>query len=124
MALLLARGAVTPGTSVSIWRKLRVGSGNWVKLRESSVVLSSELSLRSSGGASVTLTSTLDGETCSVAFTVVVSARPTHMLWNIAEVNPLAWIFKSYFAGGSNGTEEFPALSERGVRLLCVGKVL
>lgn len=94
MALLSVSGAVTPGARVSSGRKLRVGSGNSVRLRGSSVVLSSELSLLSSGGASITFTSERVWATCRMAFTVVVSLRLTEMLWNMADVNPFASIFK------------------------------
>ena len=52
-------GAVTPGASVSNCRKLCVGNGSVSRLRASIVEASSAPSLRTSGGASFTVTSTL-----------------------------------------------------------------
>jgi hypothetical protein len=54
MELLLVKGEVTPGTSVSNCRKFLVGSGRASKLRELMTDESSELSLRTSGHASLT----------------------------------------------------------------------
>ena len=76
-ALLLMSGAVTPGANASNCRKLRVGSGNVCRLRESMMEASSELSLRTGGGESFTVISALLCATVNLALIVLVSARPT-----------------------------------------------